>query len=680
MIENDVSPTIPGITTPTSGSTISGSQIIAGSCGTSGDIITISGSALTSNPTTGTCGAGGTFSIQLTLTGNGSIVLTASSADIYGNLSTGSTEVTVTLDTTNPVAPQINAPTSSSYSTTGNVTISGTGEANGTFSIYSGGQLVVTGTIDSAGYWTGYLTGLADQQYTLTGDVTDGAGNVGSTSTAISFTVDTTAPAAPQVNTPTNGSYSTTGNVQVTGTGEAGGTYSIYSGGTLIQTGTIDASGYWTGYFTGLADQQYTLTGTVTDVAGNEGAASTAISFTVDTLAPSAPQINSPTAGSYSTTGNVQVTGTGEAGSTWSLYSGGTLIQTGTIDASGYWTGYFTGLADQQYTLTGTVTDPAGNVGAASTVISFTVDTTVPAAPQINTPTSGSYSTTGNIQVTGTGEAGGTYSIYSGGTLIQTGTIDSAGYWTGYFTGLADQAYTLSGTVTDPAGNVSVGSTAITVTVDTTAPAAPQINSPTTGAQLTTGNVTLVGTGEAGGTYTVSSGGTVILTGTIDAAGYWTGYFTGLADQTYTFSVTVTDVAGNTGSADTVQFGIDTVPPVAPGISSPTTGSYSTTGNVTVTGTGEAGGTFSIYSGGTLLITGTVDSAGYWTGYLTGLADASYTLSGTVTDSFGQEGPSTEVSFIVDSTAPVAPGIVTPAAGGTESTNTITFSGTGEAN
>ena len=60
----------------------------------------------------------------------------------------------------------------------------------------------------------------------------------------------------------------------------------------------------------------------------------------------------------------------------------------------------------------------------------------------------------------------------------------------------------------------------------------------------------------------------------------------------------MTDPTGNEGPIDTVPFNVDTTPPVAPTIIAPTSGQLLATGTVTVSGTGEAGGTITIYSGG----------------------------------------------------------------------------------
>ena len=88
----------------------------------------------------------------------------------------------------------------------------------------------------------------------------------------------------------------------------------------------------------------------------------------------------------------------------------------------------------------------------------------------------------------------------------------------------------------DTAGNVSAASTALSVTVDTTAPAAPTF----TGATAST----LAGKGEAGATVTVKDGTATIGTATVGGAGNWSMSFTASASAR-SLTAVQTDKAGN---------------------------------------------------------------------------------------------------------------------------------------
>lgn len=93
--------------------------------------------------------------------------------------------------------------------------------------------------------------------------------------------------------------------------------------------------------------------------------------------------------------------------------------------------------------------------------------------------------------------------------------------------------------------------------VDTTAPVAPVITSPTEGSSTGDTTPTVTGTGEPGATIKVTEGGTTICTATVAADGTWSCTpTTALRVGQHTFTATATDAAGNTSPADTVTFTI----------------------------------------------------------------------------------------------------------------------------
>ncbi len=166
------------------------------------------------------------------------------------------------------------------------------------------------------------------------------------------------------------------------------------------------------------------------------------------------------------------ITGTAEAGSTVNILQDGTNIGTATADASGNWT--FTpeeAIADGTYNFTATATDGEGNVSAASTASSLTIDATAPAVPIITTTGTTNDNTP---DITGTAEANSTVNILQDGTNIGTATADASGNWT--FTpeeAIVDGTYNFTATATDEAGNVSLASTASSLTVDTSSEEPP---------------------------------------------------------------------------------------------------------------------------------------------------------------------------------------------------------------
>nr|CUV21387.1 protein of unknown function [Ralstonia solanacearum] len=94
-----------------------------------------------------------------------------------------------------------------------------------------------------------------------------------------------------------------------------------------------------------------------------------------------------------------------------------------------------TALTDGSHSLSAAATDAAGNVGAASSAFTLTIDTAAPAIPVISTVTDNVAPVTGDITaggstndampvLTGTAEANSTISIFDGTTLLGTITAD----------------------------------------------------------------------------------------------------------------------------------------------------------------------------------------------------------------------------------------------------------------
>ncbi len=133
------------------------------------------------------------LSWPLLATGEGTKALAAQFLDGEGNLSEAS--ASIILDTVPPtLAPSIAAPVDGSSSKTANNTISGSAEASSTVEVLEG--LTSLGLVSAAGDGSWSLSHLftEGQNYSLTAQVTDLAGNIGPTSTATLFNVDLTVP------------------------------------------------------------------------------------------------------------------------------------------------------------------------------------------------------------------------------------------------------------------------------------------------------------------------------------------------------------------------------------------------------------------------------------------------------------------------------------------------------
>jgi len=452
--------------------------------------------------------------------------------DVAGNVSGASTALNFTLDTAAPVAAPSIALTNdtglvAADSITNDGALTTSGEEVGALVEYS---------IDGGTTWAGSFTA-AEGANSVMVRQTDVAGNVSPASAALAFTLDTALPATPVI-------------ALTTDSGVAAD--AISNVGTLVTTGaeagalveySIDAGVTWTASFTA-AEGANSVMVRQTDVAGNVSPASAALDFTLDTAA-AAPTValtnDTGLAAADSITNDAALSLTGvEAGATVE-YS---------VDAGATWTAAFAP-ADGTHTVIVRQTDVAGNISAASTPLTFTLDTAIPAAPSVALTTdSGALATDGitnNGAVTPAGVEANALVEYS---------IDNGATWTASFTA-AEGANSVQVRQTDVAGNVSPASTVLAFTLDTAvvAPTVALSNDTGTAADNITSDPALSFTGVEAGALVEYS---------IDAGTTWSATFTA-AEGANSVQVRQTDVAGNVSAASTaLAFTLDTIIPIAP--------------------------------------------------------------------------------------------------------------------
>jgi VCBS repeat-containing protein len=208
-------------------------------------------------------------------------------------------------------------------------------------------------------------------------------------------------------------------------------------------------------------------------------------------------------------------------------------------------------------------------------------DTTPPPAPTLTLAAASDSGAAGDRltndstpTLTGTAEAGATVTILRNGISIGTALAAANGSWSFTTAVLADGLHNFTATARDAAGNNGPASTALTLTIDTGAPAAPALalaaasDSGAAGDRLTNDNTpTLTGTAEAGATVTILRNGAIAGTTTAAADGGWTYTSAALADGTHVFTAFATDAAGNAGPASAaLALTIDTAAPGLPTI------------------------------------------------------------------------------------------------------------------
>lgn len=636
---------------------------------------------------TATASAAGTWTLtQPAELSDGAHTVRATATDTVGNLGPSSTPSSFIVDTLPPAAPVVTSPTQGALLADATPLISGTGEPGATLTLTLDGTQYGPLPVDAAGTWS-YLpiTDLAEGAHTVTATQTDPVGHISPASPPRTFTVDTVAPAAPAIDSPSEGEQLPDTRPVITGSGEAGATVTVEVDGTTLGTAVVDGAGRWTfAPAADLTDGPHSVSATQTDPAGNTGPASAAVSFTVDTVAPSAPVVLAPGDGSVSNDTTPTYQGSGEPGATVQVSVDGAPVGQATVDGAGTWSlTPATPRAPGVHIVTATQTDPAGNLSPVSGQNAFTIDTQPPAAPILVNPADGSITNDTTPVVTGTGEPGATVVVSIDGTVVGSAVTTLGGSWSLQLNvPLSEAVHSASAIQTDPAGNPSPTSTVNSFEVDTTAADAPLVFAPADGAHLLDNTPQVTGSGEPGHTVRVLIDGSPVGTDVVDGAGDWTlALTTPLGEGSHTVSATQTDAGGNTSPASALNtFTIDTLLPPAPVVLTPAAGSVTRDSTPLITGTGEPGAQVTVLLDGASVGNAVVTAAATWSFTVpTPLEDGSHTVSATQTDLAGNTGPeSLPHSFTVDTLAPAVPSITSPADGAQIATTTPTITGSAE--
>lgn len=620
-------------TSPAANSYVGAVFVIQGTCET-GLPVSLTGAGLAA-PVTAVCSSNLFMANVTSSAGDGVKAVTISQTDGAGN--TGSASRNFNKDLTGPNLA-ITAPAENSY-VGATFTLQGTCEAGLAVAISGTGIAApATATCTGGGTFSSNLTTSAGDGVKLVSVAqTDVAGNTSAASR--NFLRDTTAPvvtiAAPAANSYLPDSF----NLQ--GTCETGLNVSVSGTGIAAPATTACAAGVYTVALAPSAgDGTKAITVSQTDAAGNVGTASR--SFLRDTSGPNLT-ITAPAANSYlGATFTLQ--GACETGLAISI-SGDAIAAptTATCLGSSYSVLLTTSAGDGVKNIAVSQTDAFGNIGQASRA--FQRDTTAPLVT-ISAPAENAF-LAANSTFTGTCETG--IQVQLSGSVLATpqSVACNASAWT-LTTNIAvgEGTRVLQAAQTDAAGNV--GTANRNYQVDTQPPAltftSPAANS------YVAATFQVQGTCETGLNVTIAGAGIAAPVTAACAAATFTGTVTTSAgDGTKNVTLSQTDAAGNTGTANR-NFLRDTTAPVL-AITAPAANSFvSTTFNLQ--GTCETGLTVAITGTGiSAPATANCTGGNFSTVLTTSAGDGAKAVTITQTDAAGNSASDSR-SFIRDATAP----------------------------
>jgi hypothetical protein len=258
-------------------------------------------------------------------------------------------------------------------------------------------------------------------------------------------------------------------------------------------------------------------------------------------------------------------------------------------------------LSEGLHNFNATMTDNTGNVSTTSNTISIIEDLTSPNKPILST-NSTAYTKNNTIIFTLCGEALSSYSFYKYNDLIASGTINSVGNAIITVSGIVDGSYSFYAILSDTAGNISINSNSIQITVDTQPPIQPVFL--TQSGQIPTRNATITISGEPQTFYTLSYN-SINISNVVSLTGISTIAVSSLSGTT-NFYIILSDLAGNTSTLSnvltlTVFNSVPPTPSLVVSLNASQVATYTISGLINTT--------YALYNGTALLTTATMTSS-----------------------------------------------------------------------
>jgi len=274
---------------------------------------------------------------------------------------------------------------------------------------------------------------------------------------------------------------------KMSGTGTAGDIITLYDGTYVLGSTIVAANGTWSVQpAVPMAPGSHGLYVVESNAAGENSLPSDRSWIIVTALSAPAPVITSllneagpdqhviPNNG-FTNDSHPTISGTGVAGSSVLIYVDGKNTSAPVIvDATGHWTFTLAAMGDGLHVLSATQYGAGQDPSPSSNTWTLTVDTSVVAKPVVNAPTDDSGmpitgpTTDAHPNMSGTGKAGDTITVYDGSTAIGSVVIGKDGKWS--FTpktDLSNGTHDLYVIETNPAGTSSPQSDHTSIVINT---------------------------------------------------------------------------------------------------------------------------------------------------------------------------------------------------------------------
>ncbi|MBK6849995.1 MAG: DUF11 domain-containing protein [Proteobacteria bacterium] len=515
-----------------------------------------------------------------------------------------------------PVAPAITAPAEAARISDPTPLFAGTGVAGMAIALSIDGGDGCTASVSSAGTWScSPSVALAQRTHSATATQSDGAGRRSVPTAAVTFIIDSEAPAAPAIASPAKASATSDSAPVVSGSCETAATVEVLEGSTARCSATCTNSTF-SCRSSALTDGAHTIVARQRDEAGNVSVLSTSVTFAVDTAAPDtrfAAQPPAATASSASFTfASTEAKATFECRldeAAWAACSTPSQL---------------TQLTDGNHVLEIRAIDGAGNRDATPVAHRWTVDAAAPNTTIVSAPSSPSSK---NVTFSfSSSEDPVTYECSLDGTAFAACTNPKS------FDALAAGSHALQVRALDAVGNADPSPASHTWAVEL---ASPRITTPL--ARTTTIDNTPVFAGEAnpGSMVAVRNGATDLCSATTDAQGAWTCTPTQALDDGPQVVTAVSTQEALTATSAARVFFVDATAPDAPVIAAPSANSRTST-TPTYAGVAEPASTVAIVVDGRPVCSAPADAFGNFACVGTAaLATGEHQVSATATDVAG---------------------------------------------